>query len=194
MSSSLFEYEMSPEEAMELLEMIVVDKWKEKADARKWEEDISLWEYAYDTLDRLEHSQLPDALAELSGYSLDDVKRLWNMISERQQEKLIRDIKRKIAEMGLEEFLPLAASVVYSYPNRGIAKQVLQKAIDFVDGKTSFDDLMNAVGQARPFNELPRAHKLFMKGAALGKYLTKTELKKLVSKHLIVDFLEPSPS
>ena len=190
MSSSLFEYNETPEQALELLRLTVIENWKEKARALRLKDDFfSLWEYAYDTLNYLEHSQLPDVLVELSGYSPSDVKRLWDMISERQREKLIRDIKREIAEMGLEEFLPLVSSVVYSYPNRGIAKQILQKAIDFVDGKTSFDDLMNAVGQARPFNELPRAHELFVKGAALGKYLTKTELKKLVSKYLIVDFL-----
>jgi len=198
MSSSLFDYDMTPEEAMSILKMAVVDNWLKKADARKWEKDIWLSESAYEALDYLEHGQVPDVLADLSGYSLDDVKRMWSMISERQREKVIHNIKREIAEMGLMESLPLMAGAVALLVNRGkegveAVKRVLQKAYDFMDGKTSFDDLMNAVGQLPPFNESQKAYELLVKGAALGKYLTRTELKKLLAKHFIAELENTLP-
>ena len=198
MSSSLFEYDMSPEEAMSILKMAVVDNWKEKANDLSWKENIWLWESAYETLDRLEYSQLPDVLAELSRYSLDDIKRMWSMISERQREKVIRDIKREIAEMGFMEFLPFMAGAVTILVNRGkegveAVKRVLQKAYDFMDGKTSFDDLMNTVGQLPPFNESQKVYELLMKNVALGKYLTRTELKKLLAKHFIAELENALP-
>jgi len=183
---------------MSILKMAVVDNWKEKANDLSWKENIWLWESAYETLDRLEYSQLPDVLAELSRYSLDDIKRMWSMISERQREKVIRDIKREIAEMGFMEFLPFMAGAVTILVNRGkegveAVKRVLQKAYDFMDGKTSFDDLMNTVGQLPPFNESQKVYELLVKSAALGKYLTRTELKKLLAKHFIAELENALP-
>jgi len=196
MSSLLLEYDITPEEAMSILKATsilktaVIDNWKEKAIAREFKEFVWLWESAYEALDRLEHGQLPDVLAELSGLSLDNIKRLWSMIPERQREKVVRDIKREIAEVGLTDFLPIVASVVILLPVKGkagteAAKLILLKAYDFMNGGTSFDDLMNAIGQLPAIKESQTTYERFRKGAALGKYLNKVELMRLLTKHFI---------
>jgi hypothetical protein len=200
MSDVSYVNELTPEEAMNILRLHGENIW-EKIDDKVRERELEgpFWVCIYDAVDRLEHGPEPETLIELvepTEYERNEIYQLWSKLSERQREKLIRDIKRDLAERGLAKFLDTLASglttfIIMSaesnYERRRVLKDVLDKAYQFLDGKISFDELMNYIAELLSIRERSSHPELFMKGVALGKYLTRTELKKLVDKLLVGD-------
>ena len=225
MSDASYVNELTPEEAMNILWLHGEKIWK-KIDDKVWEGELvgPSWLWIYDAIERLERGPEPETLIELiepTEYERNEIYQLWSKLSEKQREKLIRDITRDLASRGLAKFLHAVAEAISTLittiedirERRRALKDALSKADQFMSGEISFDELMNAMtelpsiyGRGRySFDELMNAstellslwidtgdRKLrrdvglfFKKGAALSKYLTRTELKKLVDKIFI---------
>ncbi|MFP3320455.1 MAG: hypothetical protein RXO24_07815 [Acidilobus sp.] len=200
MSDASYVNELTPEDAMNILWLHGEKIW-EKIDDKIWKRELvgPSWVWAYEAIERLEHGPEPETLIELvepTEYERNEIYQLWSKLSEKQREKLIRDITRDLAERGFAEFLDTLASGLTTFINmsaesnyerRRVLKDVLDKAYQFLDGKISFDELMNYIAELLSIQERSSHPELFTKGVALGKYLTRTELKKLVDKLLVGD-------
>jgi hypothetical protein len=198
MSDATYVNELTPEDAMNILWLHFEEIWK-KIDNKVWKGELvgPLWVWIYDAVERLEHGSEPETLIELlepTEYERNEIYQLWSKLSEKQREKLIRDIKRDLAERGLVEFLYKLAgglttfiimSAESNYERRRVLKDVLDKAYQFLDGKISFDELMNYIAELLSLRAHSSHPEFFTKGVALGKYLTRTELKKHVDKLLV---------
>ena len=200
MSDASYVNELTPEDAMNILLLHGRKIW-EKIYDKVWNGELEgpCWVWSYEAIERLERGPEPETLIELvepTEYERNEIYQLWSKLSERQREKLIRDIKRDLAERGLAKFLDTLASSLTTFINmsaesnyerRRVLKDVLDKAYQFQDGKISFDELMNYIAELLSIQERSSHPELFTKGVALGKYLTRTELKKLVDKLLVGD-------
>ena len=167
--------------------------WKDIRD-KIWEDKLPgpSWVWVYDAVERLDRGPEPETLVELgesAGIDRNEIYQIWSKLSERQREKVIRDIKRSLASEGLEKFLEATADALSVFDiteeGRRSLEHILSKAVQFVNGKINFDELMNSVAELLSQRMRGRDPEIFMKGAALGKYLTRTELKKLVEKPFI---------
>jgi len=202
MSDASYVNELTPEDAMNILRLHGEKIW-EKIDDKIWKGELEgpFWVWIYDAVERLEHGPEPETLIELvepTEYERNEIYQLWSKLSERQREKVIRDIKRDIAERGLAKFLDTLASGLTTFINmsaesnyerRRALRDVLDKAYQFLDGKISFDELMNYIAELLSIRERSSHPEFFTKGVALGNYLTRTELKKLVDKLLVGDLI-----
>jgi len=185
--------DLTPEEAMGYMWTVGEELWWNIID-KTWDGELHgpPWVWVYEAIERLEHGPEPEALMELgesAGIDHNNIHQLWSKLSEEQREKVIRDIKRYLASKGLEKFLDatlrgLSVFDITEEGRRGLA-HILSKAVRFVKGEINFDELMNSIAELLSQRMRNRDSEFFMKGAALGKYLTRTELKKLVQKPFI---------
>ena len=194
MSDVSYVNELTPEEAMNYLWTLFNSMWWENINDKVWDNELPgpSWVWAYDAVERLERGPEPETLMELgeiTGINRSEIYLIWSKLSERQREKVIRDITRDLASKGLEKFLEAAANALSVFDiteeGRRSLEHILSKAVQFVKGKINFDELMNSVAELLSQRMRGRDSEIFMKGAALGKYLTRTELKKLVEKPFI---------
>ena len=194
MSDLSYVNELTPEEAMNYLRTLFNYVWWEDIRAKVWEDKLPgpSWVWAYEAIERLERGPEPETLMELgeiTGINRSEIYLIWSKLSERQREKAIRDITRDLASKGLEKFLEAIAGALSVFDiteeGRRSLEHILSKAVQFVKGKINFDELMNSVAELLSQRMRDRDSEIFMKGAALGKYLTRTELKKLVEKPFI---------
>jgi DNA-binding PadR family transcriptional regulator len=194
MSDLSYVNELTPEEAMNYLRTLFNYVWWEDIRAKVWEDKLPgpSWVWAYEAIERLERGPEPETLMELgeiTGINRSEIYLIWSKLSERQREKVIRDITRDLASKGLEKFLEATVKALSVFDiteeGRRSLEHILNKAVQFVKGKINFDELMNSVAELLSQRMRGRDSEIFMKGVALGKYLTRTELKKLVEKPFI---------
>jgi len=209
-------YEMSPEDAMLRLWIVAKEWWWDTRD-KIWEGKLPgpSWRWFYDAVERLERDPLATLIemGESAGFDRNEIYQAWNMLSERQREETLQYIKRAFVQKGTSDFLGravdhlllLITTIKDVDERRHILKDVLDKAYQFLDGKISFDELMNYIGKllsplmngrdpmllrmiAKAFPDpLDRGMdpEVFRKGIALSKYLTRAELENLVKSILI---------
>jgi len=209
-------YEMSPEDAMLRLWIVAKEWWWDTRD-KIWEGKLPgpSWRWFYDAVERLERDPLATLIemGESAGFDRNEIYQAWNMLSERQREETLQYIKRAFVQKGTSDFLGravdhlllLITTIKDIDERRRILKDVLDKAYQFLDGKISFDELMNYIGKllsplmngrdpmllrmiAKAFPDpLDRGMdpEVFRKGIALSKYLTRAELENLVKSILI---------
>ena len=179
---------------MHYLWLLFSHGWWEDIRAKVWDDKLPgpSWVWAYEAIERLERGPEPETLMELgeiTGINRGEIYQIWSKLSERQREKVIRDITRSLASEGLEKFLEATADALSVFDiteeGRRSLEHILSKAVQFVKGEINFDELMNSVAELLSQRMRGRDPEIFMKGAALGKYLTRTELKKLVEKPFI---------
>jgi hypothetical protein len=209
-------YEMSPEDAMLHLWTFAREWWWDTRD-KIWEGKLPgpSWRWFYDAVERLERDPL-EALIEMgesAGFDRNEIYQTWNVLSERQREEALQYIKCAFAQKGTSDFLGrtvdylllLITTIKDIDERRRILKDVLDKAYQFLDGKISFDELMNYIGKllsplmngrdptllqmiVKAFPDpLMRGMdpEVFRKGIALSKYLTRAELENRVKSILI---------
>jgi len=209
-------YEMSPEDAMLRLWIVAKEWWWDTRD-KIWEGKLPgpSWRWFYDAVERLERDPLATLIemGESARFDRNEIYQAWNMLSERQREETLQYIKRAFVQKGTSDFLGravdhlllLITTIKDVDERRHILKDVLDKAYQFLDGKISFDELMNYIGKllsplmngrdpmllrmiAKAFPDpLDRGMdpEVFRKGIALSKYLTRAELENLVKSILI---------
>jgi len=209
-------YEMSPEDAMLRLWIVAKEWWWDTRD-KIWEGKLPgpSWRWFYDAVERLERDPLATLIemGESAGFDRNEIYQAWNMLSERQREETLQYIKRAFVQKGTSDFLGravdhlllLITTIKDIDERRRILKDVLDKAYQFLDGKISFDELMNYIGKllsplmngrdptllrmiAKAFPDPLRRGmdpEVFRKGIALSKYLTRAELENLVKSILI---------
>ena len=221
MSEASYADELTPEDAMIRLWVAAKDWWWNTRD-KIWEGELPgpSWRWFYKAVERLERGPELEALIELGeigGFDRNEIYQAWNKLSERQRKELIRDIKQAYAQKGTSDFLGvtvdhlllLISTIKDKNERRRVLKDVLDKAYQFLDGKISFDELMNYIAkqlspllygrnpmllqmidQAFP-DPLRRGldPEVFREGIALSKYLTRAELEKRV-KSILIESLE----
>jgi hypothetical protein len=194
MSDASYVNELTPEEAMGYLQLLFSHGWWEYIRDKIWDDKLPgpSWVWAYDAIERLDRGPEPETLVELgeiTGINRNEIYQIWGKLSERQREKVIRDIKRDLASKGLEKFLEatldaLSVLDITEEGRRGLLN-IWNKAVQFMKGKIEFDELMNSIAELLSPRMRGRDLEIFMKGVALGHYLTRTELKKLVERPFI---------
>ena len=182
--------QMTPEDAMNVLKQNIVENWWRRITL--WPDNYDApWVEAYKAIQLLEQSPGPEALAELGadyseGFTSRAITRLWDKLEEDQRKRVLRSIKRGIALNALEYFfdslLRFLRSEVSVKGGDVLAKQILEKAHEFIDEKISFDDLMTVIADLIQLRNYQRAYEPYMKTVALGRYVNSRDLKKLVSK------------
>ena len=187
---------MTPEDAMNVLKQKIVENWYRENAA--WPEgDIMPWDKANEAIELLEQSPEPETLAKLGaafseGLTSRTIAQLWDKLNEDQRKRVLRSIKRGIALHGLEEFFDALLNTLHpkvSLKGEGgdaLAKQILKKAYEFIDGKISFDELMNSIAgllaQYYPDIDTSKLSKPFTEAKTLSYYVNNSDLKRLVSK------------
>ena len=197
--------DLTPEEAMRLLRLEsrriwddIDDKtWRNELFEKTWEGKVPAlsWMLAYDVLERLERGPEPETLIELLesvGVDRNYSYQQWSKLSERQRKKVLQDIMSDLATEGFAKFLDAIAYGITLVilpmdikERRRVLKDTENKAIQFLNGEISFDELINYIVELLSPLMRKRDFEAIAKGAALSKYLTKTELKKLVDKILV---------
>jgi len=157
MSDASYVNELTPEEVMPRLRFYGEKIWEKIVNkVRKRELVGPSWVWIYDAIERLEHGPEPETLIELiepTEYERNEIYQLWSKLSERQREKVIRDITRDLASRGLEKFLHAVAEAISTLittiedirERRRALKDALSKADQFMSGEISFDELMSAM-------------------------------------------------
>jgi len=187
---------MSPEDAMNVLKQKIVENWYRENAA--WPEgDIMPWDKANEAIELLEQSPEPETLAKLGadpseGLTSRAIAQLWDKLDENQQKRVLRSIKRGIALYGLEDFFNALLNTFHtllSLRKEGsdvLVKQILKKAYEFIDGKISFDDLLNSIAgllaQYYPDIDTSGLSKPFTEAKTLSYYVNRRDLQKLVTK------------
>jgi hypothetical protein len=193
--------QMTPEEAMDTLKQNIVENWWRRYvlgprydySVKDYEAE---WEKAYKAIELLEQSPGPETLAELGADYSEDftpkvITQLWSKLDEDQRKRVLRSIKRGIALHGLEEFFDALLNTLYpkvSLKDEGgdvLAKQILKKAYEFINGKISFDELIDSIAELLAPHlhaDASKLSELFADVKTLGYYVNSSDLKKLVTK------------
>jgi hypothetical protein len=194
--------QMTPEDAMNTLKQGVVENWwrrrilGEKYDTGTSGNYDAPWTEAYKAIELLEQNPGPEALAELGadfseGFTRKVIARLWDKLDVNQQKRVLRSIKRGIALHGLEEFFDALLTTLHGkvpLKDEGgdvLAMQILNKAYEFIDGKISFNELMDSIAELLAsylHTDASKLSELFREVKTLGSYVSSSDLKKFVSR------------
>ena len=187
---------MAPEDAVNALKQNIVENWWRKI--MLWLKDFGAsasydipWVEAYKAVQLLEQSPGPESLAKLGanypeGFTLKVIAQLWDKLNEEQQKRVLRSVKHDIALHGLEYFFNSLPNILRrEVSQKGgdtIVASIQRKAYEFMGGKTSFEDLMATIADLASMRKNQPIYESYMKAVALGRYVSRPELKKLVPK------------
>jgi len=187
---------MAPADAMNALKQDIVENWWRRI--MLWLKDFGAsasydtpWVEAYKAVQLLEQSPGPESLAKLGanypeGFTPKVIAQLWNKLNEDQRKIVLRSIKHDIALHGLEYFFNSLPNILRREVSRkgsdAIVASILRKAYEFMGGKTSFEDLMAAIADLASLRKDQPIYESYMKAVALGRYVSRPDLKKLVPK------------
>ena len=181
--------ETSPEEIMDRLMEAVTSGWTQ----RLLSSDQTTWDFADLTITSLEDyltdlnlygETSVDLLASFADEASGDLwmdenefKRLWSKLTLEQKKAFLKNLIHEIATYGLEDFLDTVGGDLS-----------LKDVKAYLNGKTSFRDLMNKLAKKLHVDEEEEPYSEgegFWSGAFLADYLTDEEVKELVKKRVL---------